>query len=178
MGLLTSVLLPVFSAKTPWKFTTSGGGSLSAWIVAGTGGSVFLTNTSTGENGRLRYLAGGSTLGPAPVGGSISTVDMFSIGLGNIRAIRPDLPLSAMQGGIAILGLSVAGSAGPYFPPEGGSLSLYFFGISGPSALASLVMGPLVGLLNALTGALAFGMMAGQIKGADVGISLQTGYAL
>ena len=138
-----------------------------------------MTNTSTGENGRLRYLAGGSTLGPAPVGGSISTVDMFSIGLGNIRAIRPDLPLSAMRGGIAVLGLSVAGSAGPYPPvPEGGALSLYFFGISGPSALASLVMGPLVGLLNALTGALAFGMMAGQIKGADVGISLQTGYAL
>ena len=174
MSLITSVLLPAFEHKTAWQFTSSSGGSLGGWSIGGGGGTLYLANTSTREERTLRYFAGGASLGPLAGGGSFSTADMWSVGLGNIRAARESLAFGDMKGPMCILGLSGAGMASV---PEGLSLSMYFLGFSVVSGLTSLLGGPLVALLNGLTAATAFGMMAGHIKGTDVGLSLQTGWA-
>jgi hypothetical protein len=173
---LKRVVDEVFTRSSPWEFTSSGGGSLSAVVFGASGGLLYLKNNDSGQEKRLYYGVVGGSVGPLPAGGSYSTPDMWSTGLGKIRT-RADGPLTfdKMTGAMCVLSGSLVGGTATFM--QGLSSSIYFLGIPALPALESF---PLPLVLNWIaTGAVyanAIGMMVGRAQGADAGISVEIGY--
>ncbi len=166
----------VFTRSSPWKFSSSGGGSLSIAVFGAGGGVLYLTNTDSGEEKKLYYGIVGGSVGPLPFGGSYSTSDMWSKGIGQIRA-RSTGPLSFsdMVGPMCVVSGSAVGGMATL--GQGMSASIYFLGIPTLPALTSFPI-PLVinWIATGATAANAIGMMIGRAKGADAGISVEIGY--
>jgi hypothetical protein len=156
-----------YHVTTPWKFTTSAGISGGLSLVGVAGGSLYLKNYDTKEEGRIRY--GGVGVGISPLPGSLtfSTTDMWSKGLGSVYAAKGPLTLDDMRGPMCVLGGAISYA-------EGGSGSIYFLGF--PVALA-LLGGAIEIILSGLLTARACGFMVGNVIGVDAGISLLPGYA-
>jgi len=166
----------VFTASSPWEFTSSGGGSLSISVFGASGGVLYLKNASTGAEKKLYYGIVGGTVGPLPFGGSYSTSDMWSKGVGKIRARTPDpLTFDDMTGPMCVVSGSAVGGTSTL--GQGMSGSIYFLGIPTLPAITSFPI-PLV--INWIaTGAIsasAIGLMVGRAKGADAGLSVEVGY--
>jgi hypothetical protein len=164
----------IFTVSSPWTFTSSAGLSLGALEVGASGGILYLKNGD--EEQKLIYGIAGASIGPLPAGGSFSTPDMWSTGLGNIRSrAKTPLTFDDMTGAMCVVSGSAVGGAATL--GQGLSTSIYFLGIP---ALPAIMSFPFPLVLNwIVTGALeakAIGMMAGRAKGADLGISVQVGY--
>jgi hypothetical protein len=166
----------VFTRSSPWEFTSSGGGSLSVAVFGAGGGVLYLKNNDSGQEKKLYYGVAGGSVGPLPFGGSYSTPDMWSTGIGKIRT-RADGPLAFgdMTGPMCVLSGSLVGGMATLM--EGMSSSIYFLGIPTLPALESFPF-PLVlnWIATGATTAKAIGLMVGRAKGADAGISVEIGY--
>ena len=166
----------IFTRSSPWEFTSSAGGSLSIAVFGASGGALYLKNNQSGEEKKLYYGIIGGSVGPLPFGGSYSTPDMWSTGIGKIRTRAAGaLTFSDMTGAMCVLsGAFVGGTA---TLGQGASSSIYFLGIPTVPALESFPF-PLVlnWIATGATQAKAIGMMVGRAKGADAGISVEIGY--
>jgi len=168
MGAFEARMLNHFNHTTPWTFTTSSGISGGLAVIGVAGGTLYLTNGSSGELKNLHYLSGGLSLGPLPGSFGLSTSDMWSKGLGSIRAPKPSLTADELTGPMCVISGSLA------FMGEGLSGSMYFLGF--PMGLA-LLGGAIEILISGLLTARAFGVMVGHFSGVDASVSLLPGYA-
>lgn len=175
--IFKKVINDLFTVSTPWSFSTSGGGSASALVFGVSGGVLYLKNDNTKEEKKLWYGAGGASVGPLPGGGSFSTPDMFSSGVGHIRGrTEGALTFDDLTGPICIL--SVAAVGGTATAVQGGSASIYFMGVPTFYAITNVAV-PLVlnWIATSAMSARAIGMMYGRALGADAGVSIEIGYA-
>lgn len=146
MFIPPSLLIPdwfLHPAHSTWSFTTSEGGEFDATIVAAAKGSYYVQDSRDADaiQHELLYVGLGVTVskGPIPfgIGGSFSTPDMYSAGVGNIymKPSKGSIELSDFGGS----GFIVSGSIGlppnkqiPGIPPppagNGYGAQIIFFG--------------------------------------------------
>jgi hypothetical protein len=173
---ITNALEKVFTRSTPWEFTSSAGLSLSVAVIGGAGGMLEMKQGGDDKTYRLYYGIIGGSIGPLPFGGSFSTPDMWSTGVGKIRA-RTDAPLtfSDMTGPMCVVSGSFVGGTATF--GQGLSTSIYFLGVPAIPALTSFAIPMVVNwIATGATQARALGMMVGRAIGADAGISVEVGY--
>jgi hypothetical protein len=93
--------------------------------------------------------------------------------LGDARTSRP-LEFDDLTGPLGVASLTATSSLAA---GEGGSLSIYFFGLPALVAIGSLIVPGAAGLLgSAAMNCKAMGMTAGEARGADASFSVAVGY--
>ncbi len=178
MASLEEVLsgLVSFSDSTPWKFTSSAGGSGGVLVIGASGGKLWLERP--GEKQELWFGVIGASVGPSPVTGSYSTPSMWSTGVGGIRQRggKGELTFEDMRGPMVILGGAAIVPASPIPIPAGGSASIIFMNVPYGVMAAGIYMPP-VALAGAVSQARAVGVMVGEFRGLDASVGLLLGYA-
>ena len=173
------VLARMFTYRSPWRIVGSAGGSGGFSVISAGGGSIDVVSDG-GDKGTIKFVAAGASLGfkAMPFSLTFSTRDMTSVpGLEQTRIrARTSKPLEFddLTGPMAVASFTatsiIAGA-------EGGSLSIYFFGLPGLVALGSLIVPGAAGLLgSAALNCKAMGMTAGEVRGADASVSVAVGY--
>src|ERR1700678_2147705 len=108
LGPLTMPSWLKHPVPSTWNFTTSNGGEFDALFVAASSGSFFVVDSRDPDHivHELLFVGAGATTGE--LGGSFSTPDMFSEGVGPIGMIpgRSSLALSDFGGSGLILSMA------------------------------------------------------------------------
>ena len=176
---LVGAMQQMFSYRTPWEFSSSGGISASVAVLSGGVGTIYLTNAADNSEGKLFLGGAGGGKGPLPAGLSYSTRSMWSSSAGCLcsRTSAPIQP-SDMSGPAIVLSLGFS------VPMEGDSpldrsLTLYLLGVNNVAGYLSMLqpVSFLGGLVNAASSANAMGMIFGSSTGIDAGANIWSGYA-
>jgi hypothetical protein len=175
------MLARTFTYRSGWSIVGSAGVSGGVSVINAGIGSIDVASAG-GDKGTIKYASAGGSLGLKDAQASLtySTRDMMSVpGLEHtrIRARTPEpLTFDDLTGPMAIAGFTATSSSLAY---EGGSLTIYFFGLPTIVAVASLIVPGAAGMLGmAALQCRAIGMTAGETRGFDASISASIGYGM